>query len=173
MDVKFDSTSGLPNTYDYINNLGANPTILIIITIIILAYYFIFTSLGIKVNAVSNSQNSGGGIAFIEALMWSVFILLLLLNGSRYFFGINVTASIQKILSNDLINNSNNDGITTWIENALKGKISSCYKRMSREWTQTLLDDPSFTDSIPSNKEDLIKLILAQPTYISRKKKGD
>lgn len=101
MDVKFDSTSGLPNTYDYINNLGANPTILIIITIIILAYYFIFTSLGIKVNAVSNSQNSGGGIAFIEALMWSVFILLLLLNGSRYFFGINVTASIQKILSNE------------------------------------------------------------------------
>ena len=44
---------------------------------------------------------------------------------------------------------------------------------MAREWTQTLLDDPSFTDSIPSNKEDLIKLILAQPTYISRKKKGD
>ena len=99
MDVNFDSTSGLPNTYDYINNLGANPTILLIVTSIIIAYYVIFSSLGISSN--NNSQNTSGGIAFIEALMWAVFILLLLLNGSRYFFGINVTASIQKMLSNE------------------------------------------------------------------------
>jgi len=100
MDVNFDSTSGLPNTYDYINNLGSNPTILLIITCIILVYYFIFSSLGINANA-TNSQNSGGGLAFIEALMWAMFILLILLNGSRYFFGINVTASIKKLLSNE------------------------------------------------------------------------
>jgi len=92
---------------------------------------------------------------------------------AKYKITLTISETDQKILSNDLINNSNNDGITTWIENALKGKISSCYKRMAREWTQTLLDDPSFTDSIPSNKEDFIKLILAQSTYISRKKKGD
>ena len=92
---------------------------------------------------------------------------------AEYKITLTISETDQKILSNDLINNSNNDGITKWIENALNGKISSCYKRMAREWTQTLLDDPSFTDSIPSNKEDLIKLILAQPTYISRKKKGD
>ena len=92
---------------------------------------------------------------------------------AEYKITLTISETDQKILSNDLINNSNNDGITTWIENALKGKINSCYKRMAREWTQTLLDDPSFTDSIPSNKEDLIKLILAQPTYLSRKKKGN
>ena len=92
---------------------------------------------------------------------------------AEYKITLTISETDQKILSNDLINNSNNDGITKWIEDALKGKINSCYKRMAREWTQTLLDDPSFTDSIPSNKEDLIKLILAQPTYLSRKKKGN
>ena len=39
---------------------------------------------------------------------------------------------------------------------------------MSREWTEQLMNDSSFTDSIPSNKEDLIKLILSQPTYKNR-----
>ena len=99
MNVNFDSTSGLPNTYDYINNLGANPTILLIVTSIIIIYYLIFSSLGITTS--NNSQNNGSGIAFIEALMWAVFILLLLLNGSRYFFGINVTASLQKMLTKE------------------------------------------------------------------------
>jgi len=92
---------------------------------------------------------------------------------AEYKITLIISETDQKILSNDLINNSNNDGITKWIENALNGKISSCYKRMAREWTQTLLNDSSFKDPIPSNKEDLIKLILAQPTYLSRKKKGE
>ena len=92
---------------------------------------------------------------------------------AEYKITLTISETDQKILSNDLINNSNNDGITKWIENALNGKISSCYKRMQREWTEKLLNDDSFTDPIPSNKEDLIKLILAQPTYLSRKKKGE
>ena len=58
--------------------------------------------------------------------------------------------------------------IDKWIKDALSGKINSCYKRMQREWTETLLNDDSFTDPIPSNKEDLIKLILSQPTYKNR-----
>ena len=92
---------------------------------------------------------------------------------AEYKITLTISETDQKILSNDLINNSNNDGITKWIENALNGKISSCYKRMAREWTQTLLNDSSFKDSIPSNKEDLIKLILSQPTYKNRNKKGN
>jgi len=87
---------------------------------------------------------------------------------AEYKITLTISETDQKILSNDLINNSNNDGITKWIEDALKGKINSCYKRMQREWTETLLNDSSFTDSIPSNKEDLIKLILSQPTYKNR-----
>ena len=87
---------------------------------------------------------------------------------AEYKITLTISETDQKILSNDLKNKADNVGITTWIENALKGKISSCYKRMSREWTEQLMNDSSFTDSIPSNKEDLIKLILAQPTYKNR-----
>ena len=86
---------------------------------------------------------------------------------------LTISETDQKILSNDLKNKADNVGITTWIENALKGKISSCYKRMSREWTEQLMNDSSFTDSIPSNKEDLIKLILSRSDYKNRKQRGD
>ena len=87
---------------------------------------------------------------------------------AEYKITLTISETDQKILSNDLKNKADNVGITTWIENALKGKISSCYKRMSREWTERLMSDSSFTDSIPSNKKDLIKLILSQPTYKNR-----
>ena len=87
---------------------------------------------------------------------------------AEYKITLKISETDQKVLSNDLDNKADNAGITAWIENALKGKISSCYKRMTREWTQTLLNDSSFKDSIPSNKEDLIKLILSQPTYKNR-----
>ena len=87
---------------------------------------------------------------------------------AEYKITLTISETDQKVLSNDLDNKADNVAITTWIENALKGKISSCYKRMAREWTQTLLNDSSFKDSIPSNKEDLIKLILSQPTYKNR-----
>ena len=87
---------------------------------------------------------------------------------AEYKITLTISEVDQKILSNDLDNKANNVGITTWIENALSGKINSCYKRMQREWTETLLNDDSFTDPIPSNKEDLIKLILSQPTYKNR-----
>ena len=87
---------------------------------------------------------------------------------AEYKITLKISETDQKVLSNDLKNKADNVGITTWIENALKGKISSCYKRMTREWTQTLLNDSSFKDPIPSNKEDLIKLILSQPTYKNR-----
>tara|TARA_B110000263_G_C14907202_1_gene328730 strand:+ start:71 stop:355 length:285 start_codon:yes stop_codon:yes gene_type:complete len=87
---------------------------------------------------------------------------------AEYKITLKISETDQKVLSNDLDNKADNAGITAWIENALKGKISSCYKRMSREWTEQLMNDSSFTDSIPSNKEDLIKLILSQPTYKNR-----
>ena len=75
---------------------------------------------------------------------------------------LTISETDQKILSNDIMD------IDKWIKESLSGKINSCYKRMQREWTEKLLNDDSFTDPIPSNKEDLIKLILSQPTYKNR-----
>ena len=39
---------------------------------------------------------------------------------------------------------------------------------MQREWTDKLMNDKSFTDSIPSNKTDFVKLITARSDYKNR-----
>ena len=48
------------------------------------------------------------------------------------------------------------------------GKINNCWKRMQQEWTTKLMNDDSFTDSIPSNKADFIKLVTARSAYKNR-----
>ena len=80
---------------------------------------------------------------------------------------LTISETDQKILLNDIMD------MDKWIKDALSGKINSCYKRMQREWTEKLLNDDSFTDPIPSNKEDLIKLILSRSDYKNRKQRGD
>ena len=80
---------------------------------------------------------------------------------------LTISETDQKILLNDIMD------MDKWIKDALSGKINSCYKRMAREWTEKLLNDDSFTDPIPSNKEDLIKLILSRSDYKNRKQRGD
>lgn len=79
----------------------------------------------------------------------------------------------QQILANDLYTDTDNAGLDTWIQNAVDGKINNCWKRMQREWTDKLMNDSSFTDSIPSNQEDFVKLVLARSDYKNRKARDD
>lgn len=39
---------------------------------------------------------------------------------------------------------------------------------MQREWTTKLMDDSSFTESIPSNQADFVKLVVARSDYKNR-----
>ena len=59
------------------------------------------------------------------------------------------------------------------IQNAVDGKINNCWKRMQREWTTKLMDDPSFNDPIPSNQADFVNLVTARPDYKNRKARDD
>ena len=86
---------------------------------------------------------------------------------------ITLTDLQQKILSNDLYNDTDNAGIDTWIQGAMDGKISNCWKRMQREWTDKLMNDDSFTDSIPSNQADFVALVTARADYKNRKARDD
>jgi hypothetical protein len=78
----------------------------------------------------------------------------------------NITITIsdtdQKILENDLLD------IEDWVNDAVSGKINSSWKRMQSQWTTLLMNDPSYTDPIPSNKEDFINTITGLPTYKNR-----
>ena len=86
---------------------------------------------------------------------------------------ITINDDDQKMLSNDLYNDTDNAGIDAWIQGAVDGKINNCWKRFQREWTQKLMDDSSFTDRIPSNKSDFIALVTARSDYKNRKARDD
>ena len=79
----------------------------------------------------------------------------------------------QKILSNDLYNDTDNAGLDAWLQAAIDGKISNSWKRMQREWTTKLMEDDSFTDAIPSNQADFVALVTARSDYKNRKARDD
>ena len=86
---------------------------------------------------------------------------------------VTLTDVQQQILSNDLYNDTDNAGLDYWIQNAVDGKINNCWKRMQQTWTTKLMNDSSFTDPIPSNQADFVKLVLARSDYKNRKAKDD
>ena len=86
---------------------------------------------------------------------------------------ITLTDLQQKILSNDLYNDTDNAGIDVWIQGAVDGKINNCWKRFQQEWTTKLMNDSSFTDSIPSNQADFVALVTARSDYQNRKQRDD
>jgi len=79
----------------------------------------------------------------------------------------------QKILANDLYTAADNSGLDAWIDGAVTGKLNNCWKRMQSEWTTKLMNDESFTDSIPSNQADFVALVTARSDYKTRKQRDD
>jgi hypothetical protein len=75
---------------------------------------------------------------------------------------VEVTDTEQAILLNDLLD------IDEWLQAAMLGKKANCWKRMQQEWTTRLMNDDSFTDSIPSNQADFVALVTARADYKTR-----
>ena len=86
---------------------------------------------------------------------------------------ITLTDLQQKILSNDLYNDTDNAGLDEWIQGAIDGKLNNCWKRFQTEWTTKLMNDDSFTDAIPSNQADFVALVVARADYKNRKARDD
>ena len=75
---------------------------------------------------------------------------------------IEVNDTDQLVLKNDL------SDINQWAQDAMAGKINNSWKRMQSEWTTKLMNDESFTDSIPSNKADFVTLVTSREDYKDR-----
>jgi len=75
---------------------------------------------------------------------------------------VDVTDTEQAILLNDLLS------IDDWLQAAMVGKKANCWKRMQQEWTTKLMNDDSFTDSIPSNQADFVTLVTGRSDYKTR-----
>ena len=86
---------------------------------------------------------------------------------------VSLTDLQQNILKNDLYSDADNAGLDSRIQAAVDGKINSCWKRMQQEWTAKLMDDDSFTDSIPLNQAAFVELVTARSDYKNRKQRDD
>lgn len=86
-------------TTDYLYALFTNPSLLITLSVIVIIFYLLFSSLGNLTN--EESQQSIGGLAFIELLLWGTFFLLIFINSAVYFFEFDITAGINNLFSNE------------------------------------------------------------------------
>ena len=104
MDVNLNSITGIPSSgssptklfpESFANSVSINPIILVIFSVVIIAYFVLFASLG----SPKMEDNGGKGLVFMEILLWGIFILLVLLNGASYFLNMDVTAYLRNIFS--------------------------------------------------------------------------
>lgn len=89
------------DTYDYINNILTNPFVMIILVIVIIIYIGMFMSLGVTpenqnfpTNSISNPSSNILTIIFV-----AFFIILIVINGLQYFFGVDIIASLKNIFT--------------------------------------------------------------------------
>ena len=86
------------DSYQYMNNILSNPSIIIILVIIVIIYIVIFMFLGSNPNppsdAVSNSSSN-----WIAIILIAFFVILIIVNGLQYFFGVDIVAKLKNILS--------------------------------------------------------------------------
>ena len=100
-----DSTNTLnasltTNTYDYINTLLMNPTIIFILVVVLIIYIIIFMTLGSSGNStVSSDAVSNSSSILITSILVILFVVLIIVNGLQYFFSIDIVAKIKYIFS--------------------------------------------------------------------------
>lgn len=95
-----NSITGVPYSTNYLNDAATNPMVIIVLAIVIIGYYALFSSLGVS-KGQSSSSGAGTGMVFLEVMLWGVFILLVLMNGMQYIFNTDITASIKNIFSGE------------------------------------------------------------------------
>jgi hypothetical protein len=93
--------------YSFINSLLSNPSVIIILIVVILLYVLLFVYLGESVSgqtfmpiATPSSQTeSNSGANTISIIVIAIFIILVVINGLQYFFGVDIVASLKNILT--------------------------------------------------------------------------
>ncbi len=97
--VNTTSTTDPVNMYNYLNSYILNPTIFIIILLVIATYYIFSSSLGSGSTSLGNTLDSSNdkGSSIMGIIIVAILIVLIIINAFQYFFSINVTAYIQDL----------------------------------------------------------------------------
>jgi hypothetical protein len=104
MEVNTSSTTDPVNMYNFVNSFLLNPTIFIIIFLVIIAFFILSSSLGNNSisslsDSTSSSSSSGSGQNILGVIVIIVLVLLILVNAFQYFFSINITAFITDLFT--------------------------------------------------------------------------
>ena len=99
-NIDVSPSKGFSNIYNKINtnfvNGNTSPVVLVILTIVIVCYYIIFSYLDVS---VPQQTIESRGMSFLELLMWGLIVFLVLINGLQYFFKIDVKAAVNNLAS--------------------------------------------------------------------------
>ena len=79
---------------------------------------------------------------------------------------VSVSETEQKILLDRIWD------IDDFIQKAMVGQIDHCWTLMQNEWITRLMNDETYTDPIPSNKDDFVALITSRADYKDRTARG-
>ena len=112
MDVNTNSTStpDSQNMYNYMNGILMNPSVFIILALVVIVYIIIFLSLGNSAQSGASfypdatpgsSVTSGSSTNMIIIIVIGVLIVLVLFNGFQYFFGVDIMASLSNLFSGE------------------------------------------------------------------------
>ena len=103
MNINTQLQEQTENMYNSINSIVVNPILLLILFVTIMVYLFMSSSLGKNGdNDSSTFGDNGKSSNIVVAILIGVFIVLLIINGLQYFFGINIITNIKNIFSQKL-----------------------------------------------------------------------
>jgi hypothetical protein len=87
------------DSYSYITNLLANPSVVIILVIVLVLYIILLISLGDNSSTSQNEPVSNSGSVTITILFMAFFLILLIINGLQYFFGVDIIAELKNLFT--------------------------------------------------------------------------
>ena len=115
------------DTYNFVNGILSNPSVIIIVVAVLLFYIIMFFSLGdssgsssssssgssssglfsgskfISGTNSSSSNSDSSGIKYLGMIAVAIFVILIIINGFQYLFGIDVIAKISNLFSGNPI----------------------------------------------------------------------
>jgi len=146
MNINVNPSTGFPNLYNVLNDsfTSINPFVIIGILVVLVVYYFVFSSLGgITNKSVSNdimstlgnnftspvagSPTGSSSMGIMELFFWGLLIFLVLINGLQYFFSLDINTIVKNIFSPtpevDIVIDHKKDNETTVPEIMFKKQV--------------------------------------------------
>lgn len=96
--VSTSSTTDPVNMYNFLNGYLMNPTVFVILILVLVAYFVFSSSLGSSPSDSLGSSN-GGSNSIFTGIIIAILVVLLAAQAFQYFFSINITAYIQGLFS--------------------------------------------------------------------------